>query len=148
MPRLWAFFCLSQILPISFTQNLFYLALSCLPQNDEHVAVAKNPIFVTLIAYSGSLVLATFSDLLLPSILTARVSLFAPLILGDSQLDLNKAETNVLDGWGLQEMLAGNTVHILAWWIYIFRRDKLSFKDIPLVSNKMVIHRAAIMKIK
>ena len=83
-----------------------------------------------LIVYSSSLVLATRAELLLPSILTARVALFAPLILCDSKLDVNSAESRVLDGWGMQETLAGNAAHIGAWWVYVFSRDKLTLQTI------------------
>jgi hypothetical protein len=83
-----------------------------------------------LIVYTSCLVLATREDLLLPSILTARVALFAPFILCDGNLDVNKAESSVLDGWGLQETLAGSVAHVGAWWVYVFSRDKLTLQTI------------------
>ena len=54
VPRLWAFFSLSQILPISFTQNLFYIALLRLPNNGFPVAVPMTFLVVLVISYGSS----------------------------------------------------------------------------------------------
>ena len=79
-----------------------------------------------LIVYTSCLVLATRAEMLLPSILTARVALFAPFIICDGKLDVNSAASTLLDGWGMQELLVGNSAHIGAWWVYVFTRDKLT----------------------
>lgn len=135
VPGLWAFFCLAQILPISFTQNLFYLALLRLPRTGEKVTAPRLPIFVTLLVYSACLVCACLvcagrSDLwLLPSILTARVALFAPLLLCNVRLTKHVVRIKVLDVWEMQKMLAANALHTGCWWLYTFPKDELTLQQ-------------------
>ncbi|KAF2212905.1 hypothetical protein CERZMDRAFT_97399 [Cercospora zeae-maydis SCOH1-5] len=62
VPRLWAYFALSQILPISFAQNLFFVALLKLPLADSK-ARAELPRRLTtavVLAYGTSLLVAAF----------------------------------------------------------------------------------------
>jgi hypothetical protein len=62
VPRLWAYFALSQILPISFAQNLFYVALLKLSPADSNIEVTL-PRKITagvVLGYGASLVLAAF----------------------------------------------------------------------------------------
>nr|POE63410.1 hypothetical protein CFP56_04313 [Quercus suber] len=93
MPRLWAFFALSQILPISFAQNLFYLALMRLPQhkpdllskhNDvqQYPMIAEYQICAVAVAYFATLLYAPETigtTKLMPTILLARSLLLSPL---------------------------------------------------------------------
>ncbi|CAK1367687.1 hypothetical protein CB0940_11545 [Cercospora beticola] len=62
VPRLWAYFALSQILPISFAQNLFYVALLKLPPAELKTGVML-PRKITagvVLGYGASLTLAAF----------------------------------------------------------------------------------------
>ena len=81
MPGLWAFFGLSQILPISFAQNLFYIALLLVPQSPSAVHFRRVPAALTCLAYCSCLIAAPYaanSPWLIPTILVARLFLFAP----------------------------------------------------------------------
>ena len=62
IPRLWAYFALSQILPISFAQNLFYIALLRVPVADRttHVRLPTYLTMAIVLGYGGCLVLAGF----------------------------------------------------------------------------------------
>ncbi|PPJ59857.1 hypothetical protein CBER1_04935 [Cercospora berteroae] len=62
VPRLWAYFALSQILPISFAQNLFYVALLKLPRGDSNTGVTlpRNITAGVVLSYGASLLLAAF----------------------------------------------------------------------------------------
>lgn len=93
VPRLWAFFSLAQILPISFTLNLFYTCLLLIPSN----VPAKGP----QLSIMGSLVIAYFvclfnaagvedSTTLLGVIVAARVALVLPLVLQASSSELRR----------------------------------------------------------
>ncbi|GIZ49136.1 hypothetical protein CKM354_001217300 [Cercospora kikuchii] len=62
VPRLCAYFALSQILPISFAQNLFYVALLKLPPADlnTEVTLPRKITAGVVLGYGASLVLAAF----------------------------------------------------------------------------------------
>ena len=86
IPRLWALFCLSQILPISFTQNLFYVAVVRSGYNAGTTDIPRTfPRFVGTLYFSCLLLAPPYglgtSTLLIPLILFARSLLFTPLIL-------------------------------------------------------------------
>lgn len=85
IPRLWAFFGLSQILPISFTQNLFYIALLRRPKgNKERTIVPPVQGNLLIAAYFCCLLAAPASSKtswLMPIILSARALLFVPSLL-------------------------------------------------------------------
>ncbi|KAK3677684.1 hypothetical protein LTR78_002534 [Recurvomyces mirabilis] len=84
IPKLWAFFALSQILPISFAQNLFYLALIRSPHQSQAVATRPWISALLLIAYSFGISLApqtAGTAALMPMIIAARLLLFAQLAL-------------------------------------------------------------------
>lgn len=84
VPRLWAFFCLGQILPISFTQNLFYIAILCLSGNRQvQVGTTSGLVGLQLVPYFCSLFIAPHiagTAWLMPLILTARGLLLVPLL--------------------------------------------------------------------
>lgn len=104
VPRLWAFFGLAQILPVSFTVNLFYVALLLLPtdEGEEGARQASEeapPFRLTeaswhvVLGYSACILAAPLTaetPWLLPLILTARSLLFVPLSLA----------RNGISGWG------------------------------------------------
>ena len=103
VPRLWAFFCLSQVLPVSFTQNLFYLALLRMPQTKRRVAAPRWPIISLLLAYYVCISVPSPSALwVLPHIFTARLLLCAPLFL----CGRTSSRSSVVDGGGMQHILS------------------------------------------
>lgn len=81
IPRLWAFFALSQILPISFAQNLFYIALVRQHPQAVHVDVHPAAIATLLLVLCNVLVVApqtAGTSSLMPLIVVARLLLLAP----------------------------------------------------------------------
>jgi len=96
VPRLWAFFCISQILPISFAQNLFYVALLLSKRDETQPArVPKLMSVATLALYCSCLAnaqLTAGTAWLLPLILVARVFLLVPWALVTKQNE-GKRET-------------------------------------------------------
>lgn len=97
--RLWAFFALSQILPISFALNLFYIALLRSPKERRpRVAISRNATLVVLTAYSMCLLIAPYTaegPYLMPTILAARMLLLVPLFL-PSILESREDQLSVL----------------------------------------------------
>ncbi|KAK0893671.1 hypothetical protein LTS16_022485 [Friedmanniomyces endolithicus] len=84
IPQLWAFFALSQILPISFAQILFYIALIRQPPGDRPIRVRSLPSALVLVLYSFGLSVATQvagTAMLMPLILVTRLLLLAQLLL-------------------------------------------------------------------
>lgn len=96
MPALWAFFCLGQILPISFIQNLFYLALLRQPRSESEtsrptLSSATQRTFsqpwvwhTCALCFAACLALARWigqGQRLIVVILAARLLLFAPLFI-------------------------------------------------------------------
>lgn len=106
IPNLWTFFALGQILPISFAQNLFYIALLLTnpepksseteekPTNSNNTTTTPNPFrilhypkptsILSAAAYCLTLALAQLysgTPALTPLILLARASLLTPLLL-------------------------------------------------------------------
>ncbi|KAK5681577.1 hypothetical protein LTS10_006110 [Elasticomyces elasticus] len=87
IPRLWAFFALSQILPISFAQNLFYIAILRQPAKAQPVIVRSLPNAGVLLVYSLLLSVAPRAgqtSTLMPLIILARLLLVMPLFLVQS----------------------------------------------------------------
>lgn len=88
VPRLYAFFGLSQILPISFALNLFYVALLRLPQSpvqrQTSTKMLRSPIYL-ITAYCAALVvlpMVVASGWLMPMVLLTRILLCVPLFTG------------------------------------------------------------------
>lgn len=84
VPQLWSFFCLSQILPISFAQNLFYVALLLSPETDGQLHFNKSRAVMSAAVYCLCLACAQMyagTDKLILVILVARAALMAPLFL-------------------------------------------------------------------
>ena len=90
IPHLWAFFCLAQILPISFAQNLFYVALLRMDSQvlPKRIPVTRlNQLTALAAAYCGVLFLltkASNSASLIPLVLLSRAFLFAPLLIAST----------------------------------------------------------------
>lgn len=74
-----------QILPISFAQNIFYVALLRSPDPKRHtVVLARTSVLVVMAAYCACLLVAPYTadgPYLMPTILTARLLLFVPSFL-------------------------------------------------------------------
>lgn len=84
IPQLWSFFCLSQILPISFAQNLFYIALILSPEAPGQLYFNKSQSVLSAAIYCLCLACAQLyagTEKLVPIILGARLVLMAPLFL-------------------------------------------------------------------
>ncbi|SMR57558.1 unnamed protein product [Zymoseptoria tritici ST99CH_3D1] len=82
IPDLWSFFALAQILPISFTQNLLYLALLRTPADrtpPDQVTFPRNKISAALLAYFVALRWAPSSgSQILTVVVVARALLLVP----------------------------------------------------------------------
>lgn len=92
IPQLWSFFCLGQILPISFAQNLFYLALLLSPEAGGKLHFHKSHAVLFAGAYCLALAVAQLyagTDKLIPIILGARAVLMAPLFLKAGRYEAN-----------------------------------------------------------
>lgn len=105
IPRLWAFFSLSQILPVSFTQNLFYLALLQHGGSAQPSPVPTQTLRLLrylIAAYCGCLLIlpmAASGPWLMPLVLLTRIILSLPLLLPkggkadiSSEVEKNKSE--------------------------------------------------------
>ena len=102
IPRLWAFFALSQILPISFAQNLFYLAILLSDNAPQPKRVPKFWSVANVAAYCSCLAnaqLAAGKKWLIPLILAARLVLFAPLFLATGEEGTSPAEKKNAEAW-------------------------------------------------
>ncbi|KAK5052554.1 hypothetical protein LTR84_002419 [Exophiala bonariae] len=88
IPHLWAYLLLDQILPVSFTQNLFVVATALQvqpssPSQNWQAPGSKTQAIITL-AYLASLTAARFSvdiPYFLPNLVVSRLLLFAPFLL-------------------------------------------------------------------
>ncbi|KAK6393762.1 hypothetical protein LTR65_002139 [Meristemomyces frigidus] len=119
VPRLYAFFALSQILPISFAQNLFYLAVLQSPATTAKGKPEMRPAATAavLIAYCASVAVApttTGTARLMPLIVFARLLLLTPLSLATPQTDVPGpvAKKTVLPG------VAALALGVIAWQMY------------------------------
>ncbi|KAK5112949.1 hypothetical protein LTR62_003771 [Meristemomyces frigidus] len=84
IPRLWAFLALAQILPISFVQNLFYLALLRVPTGSRKVSPRHWSTISVVVCYClGVSAAPRFAGTaaLMPLIITARLLLFVQMAL-------------------------------------------------------------------
>lgn len=112
IPKLWAFFGLSQILPISFAQNMFYLAnlLSESPPRTKHVpkfwSVANVAAYCSTLANAQT---TAGTKYLIPTILAARVVLLTPLFLASEEDGYTPMDREAADAWltgeGLQSII-------------------------------------------
>ena len=137
VPRLWAFFCLSQILPISFAQNLFYLALLRLPQAEHRVVAPWLSTFSTMLVYNLSILIAQRGGTwLLLGIFMARITLFSPLLLCSRLSDNTRLTDNPnlisrIEGGKMQEMLLKSCIYIyLPWWGHAFWRSEFTMQGV------------------
>lgn len=89
IPHLWAYFALDQILPVSFTQNLFLTAILVqdsqkLDGNGTWEPAPRTLQFMVVLTYIASLVAASQSgqrpSWLFPVLFSTRILLFAPYL--------------------------------------------------------------------
>ena len=87
IPGLWAFLLIGQILPVSFAQNLFFLAMLLIPiPSSDAVKPTPKPALQLspLVPYFLSTFLAPFlvgTGFFVPVIFTVRLLLFCPLLI-------------------------------------------------------------------
>ena len=137
VPRLWAFFCLSQILPISFVQNLFYLALLRLPQTEHRVGAPWNQTISMVVVYSFSLLVARHSGLwLLSGIFIARITLVSPLLLcrllseNPDPTD-NTSLGGTIEAGKMQEILLSSYPYVYLIWVgRVLSGSELTLREI------------------
>ncbi|EMC91294.1 hypothetical protein BAUCODRAFT_152568 [Baudoinia panamericana UAMH 10762] len=99
VPRLWAFFALAQILPISFTQNLFYVALTRQGPATTQVDVRPTSFAVAFALYALGLSVApglAGTPWLIPLIVAARLLLFVQLALVKTRIGTARSELSQL----------------------------------------------------
>ncbi|KAK5017204.1 hypothetical protein LTR60_002038 [Cryomyces antarcticus] len=111
IPSLWAFFALAQILPVSFTMNLFFLALLLTPRptamrsakqpkpSSAGPSTPTVPLALSLAAYFAALALAPVvagygNDAFMPLVLFLRVLLLSPFLLIRSNTTIATATTS------------------------------------------------------
>lgn len=111
VPQLWSFFCLSQILPISFAQNLFYVALLLSPDKGGRFHFSKTTSVLSAAVYCICLAFAqevAGTEKLIPIILVARLVLMAPLLLegrGDASSPSEQTSVDRATGDELQRII-------------------------------------------
>ena len=137
VPRLWAFFCLCQVLPISFAQNLFYLAILRLPQTEHRVAAPWLSAFSMMLVYNLSILVAHHGGTwLLPGIFMARITLFSPLLLcrrpsDNTRLTNNASMIGLIEGGKMQGMLLKSYIYIyLPWCGHAFWRSEFTMQGV------------------
>ena len=87
IPYLWAYSFISQILPVSFAQNLFYLAIfmAPIPTHDETVWTPAPVVqLAPLVAYYALIFFAPYAagtNALISVVIAIRLLLFCPLLL-------------------------------------------------------------------
>ncbi|KAH9827199.1 hypothetical protein Tdes44962_MAKER03009 [Teratosphaeria destructans] len=117
IPRLWSFFGLAQILPISFAQNLFCLALLHQPIPKQHVMTDRIADFGAMSAYAYLLYIApqtAGSRVLMYVILGARAILLHPYFTVQKSMHSGISVTAV----GLQKILQGITAAVMSLSLY------------------------------
>jgi hypothetical protein len=137
VPRLSAFFCLSQILPITFAQNLFYLALLRLPQTEHRVAAPWGSTVLMAMVYNISLLIARHGGTwLLSGIFMARITLFSPLLLCNLLSDNTGPTDNTdlmgnIEGGKMQQILLCSYMYIyIPRWGHAFSRSELPVREV------------------
>ena len=133
IPHLWAYFALTQILPMSFTQNLFYVAMALHPMaNPDQPVSMPNEYFQTLTTVAYGILLRSLSQHVggavpLSTILTTRLFLLIPPVayqflrpvIGSGWVAANQVQVTT-------EM--SNTVLIL-WAVYFLKTESLSWTE-------------------
>jgi len=152
IPTLWSFFALSQILPISFAQNLFYIAVLRTPKTQTEIAFSQNTTIRITTAYCVCLLAAPYTaegPYLIPTILVARVLLLLPMILPREKprVHPNQAKLSKEEGTSLnfthafaQSVLAVLAAVMTAYRAYILFSRGASPHDVEvaLVSHPAV----------
>lgn len=114
IPRRWAFIVLGQILPVSFTQNLFYIALLRQGRAQSQWLVSRTVVVLFSGAYCACLIIAPVlagSQWLIPHILLARSILVAMQVYkwpqtASARQQSSTSDATLLDRSGLCNHLA------------------------------------------
>ncbi|CAK4012720.1 Hypothetical predicted protein [Lecanosticta acicola] len=132
IPRLWAFFALSQILPISFAQNLFYLALLRSGPPSHAIGIPRTATTGLIAAYCICLVAAPYSrgsPYLIPIILFARLLLLLPLHLPFVD-DEARSAGDTFTPTRAQRIVASLSAVLVARQVYLIRQSGASLHDV------------------
>ncbi|KAK5173366.1 uncharacterized protein LTR77_002047 [Saxophila tyrrhenica] len=134
IPRLWAFFGLSQILPISFMQNLFYLALLRQPIKRTQTLVPITYLLAVVVSYCACLLLAPAmigGSWLITIIVEARFFLLAPLVILHSAKPNNPNVGELMaDRSQAQSVVLFAALGCSAYQIYRLVQDGVTGKDV------------------
>lgn len=146
IPYLWSFFCLSQILPISFAQNLFYVALLLKPESAGQIHFNKSASVGSAGLYCLCLACAQLmagTEKLIPLILAARAVLMVPLFLRagrHTSTDPNEKVPIVrATGDELQRVILKTSLIMTGMKAYQAVQEDLS---IPMIVNSLSSHPA------
>jgi hypothetical protein len=137
IPNLWSFFALAQILPISFTQNLLYLALLRARVNKsprpEEATFPRNQLLALTTAYMLVLRLAPRSGQnILFVVAVARALLLVPYILAHAPKNANISSSQSAR-WSTREaglLLGLLTAIATARQVYEVQQAGLSVNDV------------------
>ncbi|KAF2169023.1 hypothetical protein M409DRAFT_21034 [Zasmidium cellare ATCC 36951] len=142
VPRLWAFFALSQILPISFAQNLFYIALLRSPNvKGSSVVLPRTSTLVILNAYCACLFVAPYTargPSLMPTILAARLLLFVPSFLSQP-LDLKEGRSSSQERAFFTQRQAQLAVAVYAVLMTVKQLASIAFQGFALSQILMAL---------
>lgn len=138
VPHLWAFFALMEILPSSFTLNLFYIAVLLSRQTSAedhgHHLNSKTPAWSRLIkwVYLALLVgipLLARTEWLIPAVLVLRALLLIPLLFPLREVDGKKAQKGINDNrHGGSDWLFGAVVAAVSGWRGVFVLSKYGLR--------------------
>jgi len=138
IPQLWSFFCLSQILPISFAQNLFYVALLLSPQTEGQLHFNKSRAVLASAVYCLCLACAQIyagTDKLVWIILAARAVLMAPLFLKAGRFATTTTSEQVpvdrATGDELQRIVLKTSIIMTGMKVYQAMEEGFSPQSIP-----------------
>jgi hypothetical protein len=138
IPQLWSFFCLSQILPISFAQNLFYIALLLSPQTEGQLHFNKSRAVLASAVYCLCLACAQMyagTEKLVLIILAARAVLMAPLFLKADHfattVTSEKVPIDRATGDELQRIVLKTSIVMTGMKVYQAMEEGFSPQSIP-----------------
>ncbi|KAM0701412.1 hypothetical protein Q7P35_011773 [Cladosporium inversicolor] len=138
VPQLWSFFCLSQIMPISFAQNLFYIALLLTPQSEGQLHFNKSRAVMASAVYCLCLACAQMyagTEKLVLIILAARAVLMTPLFLKAGRfattVTSEKVPVDRATGDELQRIVLKTSIIMTGMKVYQAMEEGFSPQSIP-----------------
>lgn len=146
VPYLWSFFCLSQILPTSFAQNLFYIALLLAPEKPGQLHFNKSASVGSAGFYCICLACAQLmagTEKLIPLILAARIALMVPFFLKGGHHASNDPDDKVpivrATGDELQRIVLKTSMIMTGMKAYQAVQEDVS---IPMIISSLTSHPA------